>query len=159
MAVGQHVVLNNFVHVYKNGDSMIRRRNDPFRDMIDRMNRMVDEFQRQAGVTDTARVPIDVQEKDDKIIVTADMPGVDKDSITVKAQDSTLSIAAEGNRELKEEGENYIRKERSKRRFSRRINLPAPVDSSSATASYDNGVLEIELEKLATSDDNTIHIE
>jgi HSP20 family protein len=128
---------------------MIKRRDDPFEEMRERMNELLRAFtDRETSLDQGAgRLPVDVQESDDQISVRADMPGVDKDSIQVRVKDGQLSLAAEGRREVTEEGKDYIRKERSRRQFSRTIPLPADVDSSTAEAEYSNGVLDVRIEK------------
>ncbi len=138
---------------------MIRQRNDPFKKIFERMNRMFDEVpQDEFGFSDVS-LPVDVQETDDEIVVRADMPGVNKDNITAKVRDSTLYLAGEGNREVKEEGKDYIRQERSSKSFSRRINLPSDVDGSSAEATYENGVLTVRLKKQEQSQGFDVDIE
>lgn len=141
---------------------MISRRNDPFDEMRERMNELFREFtdletsleQQGAG-----RLPVDVQETDDQIIVRGDMPGVDKDSIQVRVHDGQLSLAGEGRREVTEEGKDYIRQERTRRQFSRTIPLPADVDPSTAEAEYTSGVLEIRIEKSETDSGTEVDVQ
>jgi len=51
-------------------------------------------------------VPVDIRVEDDKVFLTADLPGVQKDDINLKADDKTVEISAESSTELKEENEN-----------------------------------------------------
>lgn len=133
-------------------------RHDPFQEMYERMNELFrevagEEFQPGTGL------PVDVQETDRKLIVRADMPGVDRDNIRLKIRDNTLHIAAETERELHEEGKDYVRKERSTKSHSRRVQLPVPVDETSATAEYEDGVLTVKVDKLETDSGTDIEIE
>lgn len=90
-------------------------------------------------------MPVDVQEDGDHLIVRADLPGVEKDRITVSADTDTLEIRADDTREMREENERYLRQERSRRRFQRSLTLPVRVDPDSAEARYENGVLTVRL--------------
>jgi len=75
---------------------------------------------------------VDVIEGKDKISVTAEVPGVDKDDIEVEVTEDSLTI----------------RVDKEDRKYYKQIELPAPVDSNSAAATYRNGILDIELKKL-----------
>lgn len=92
-------------------------------------------------------ISVDVAEDDDEITVTADLPGYDREDIDVTVEDRRLTIRAERERKTEKE-EEYHRRERSFRRQTRTIRLPAPVDEDAASAAYKNGVLEITLPKL-----------
>ena len=95
----------------------------------------------------TVTIPdVDVEEKGDDIVVTADMPGVDKSDIQINVtEDNVLEISAEKKAETKKEEKNYVRHERSYSRYYRAIRLPVPVDKTKAKAAYNNGVLEISM--------------
>ncbi|MCD1294478.1 Hsp20/alpha crystallin family protein [Methanocella sp. CWC-04] len=109
--------------------------------------------------TESAQVPyVDVLERENEIVVTADLPGVDKKDIKLNVQDNTLEISAEKRveKEVKEEG--YIKRERAYDRFYRTILLPTGVDFSNSKASFNNGVLEIVMPKLEETKKKTIPI-
>jgi HSP20 family protein len=95
----------------------------------------------------TVTIPdVDVEERGNDIIVTADMPGVDKSDIRINVtEDNVLEISAEKKAEEKKEEQGYIRHERSYSRYYRAIRLPVPVDKTKAKASYNNGVLEVSM--------------
>jgi HSP20 family protein len=95
----------------------------------------------------TVTIPdVDVEEKGDDIVVTADMPGVDKSDIQINVtEDNVLEISAEKKAETKKEEKNYVRHERSYSRYYRAIRLPVAVDKSKAKASYRDGVLEVSM--------------
>lgn len=125
------------------------RRNDPFREMYERMNRMFRDLSAETGLdVEATNLPVDIEETDDQVVVTADMPGIAKDNIHVQVRGDRLHLAAESETEVEEEGKDYVRRERSTRSYSRTVRLPAPVDQASAEATYDDGVLRIELDKL-----------
>ena len=90
---------------------------------------------------------VDVEDKKDKIIVSAEIPGVDKKDISVDIEDNRLIIKAERNEEKKSKKKNYYKYERNYSSFYRVIPLEAKVDENNAMAEYKNGVLTITLPK------------
>lgn len=138
-------------------------RRDHVEDVFDRMQNMFEEFHdmgRGMGreITGMGSIPVDVQEEDGHIVIKADIPGVTKENISLKADSEKLSISAESNEEMKEENEKYFRKERHSRSFRRTVAWPKPVDAETIEASYDDGVLTVKAEK-EESDSKDIEIE
>lgn len=94
------------------------------------------------------QIRLDVKENDKAYTVHADIPGVRKEDIQVEVHGNQLSVRAECRREAeKKEGENVLHSERSYGMVSRSISLPDEVDSTKATGSYKDGVLELTLPK------------
>jgi HSP20 family protein len=125
---------------------------DPFDDLRRVQHKLGQMLRGKPERTDVTRpgtmtVPdVDVEERGDDIIVTADMPGVDKSEIQINVtEDNVLEISAEKKTESKKEEQGYIRRERNYSRYYRAIRLPVPVDKTKAKASYNNGVLEVSL--------------
>jgi HSP20 family protein len=89
---------------------------------------------------------VDIAEKDGKLVVKVDLPGVKKEDIKVSFQDGALVLEArrESEREVKE-GKLY-RSERESGEYYRSIPLPEGVKAESIQASYKDGVLDISLE-------------
>lgn len=126
------------------------RRRDGFDDLFNQMEDFVDQFQElgrdfTSGVS--TGIPVDIREEDGEYILEADLPGVQKDELNVKADENTLEISADVNQEVKEEGENYVRKERSTRSYRRKVAWPSPVEPESVEAEYENGILTVTAEK------------
>lgn len=90
---------------------------------------------------------VDVYEKGNDIIVEAEIPGVDKEALSLTVSENTLTIKGEVKREKEVKEKDYYLCERSYGSFSRTIDLPTEVDSQKAKASYKNGVLTITLPK------------
>ncbi len=124
------------------------------------MDRMFDDFRhlfrwprlwgtgRWPGVELGLRVPVmDVFEKEDEVVVKAEIPGMSKDDIEVNLTDSTLTLKGEKKREEEVKDEDYYRCERSYGSFSRTIELPAAVKTEQAKATFKDGVLEVRLPK------------
>jgi HSP20 family protein len=91
--------------------------------------------------------PVDVIDHLDKIIVRAELPGVAKKNISIKAVDRTLEIKAEHLQEKKELGETMFMQERRYGWFYRVIPLPTEVEAEKAEASLEDGILEVVLPK------------
>jgi HSP20 family protein len=132
------------------------------------MNSMFGEFEPVTGrllpagtdedVIKTATPSIDLQEIDNKILVTADVPGIKKGDITVNLHADTLEITAEKKKEKEEKGEGYLRRERSYTKFYRRIALPGNVNPDKIDAELKDGVLTVEMEKMALPDVKKIDV-
>lgn len=102
---------------------------------------------------------LDIIETEQEILVTAEMPGLDKKDININLTEDRLEISAEIKREEKEEREGYIYRERRGGRFYRAISLPSQVDPLGAKASYKNGVLEIKMPKTEVKRKKRLDIE
>ncbi len=126
---------------------------DELRRMQYRMSRLFEEFPEylessQLPSPRESQVPyVDVIDREKGIVVTADLPGVDKNDIRISVKDNVLEISAEKKASRENEEEGYLRRERGYSRFYRAIRLPTPVDESKSEASFNNGVLEINLPK------------
>ncbi len=89
----------------------------------------------------------DILETDKEIVVSAEIPGVAKDDISINVREDSIEISAETKREEEEEKEGFIRRERSYGRYYRSYALPSPVNPEEAKATYKNGVLEVRMPK------------
>jgi len=87
---------------------------------------------------------IELQERDGKLIVRADLPGMSKDDVHCEIRNDMLILEGERKREQHDEQGGWS--ERSYGRFLRSIPLPDGVNGDSAKASFDNGVLQITLD-------------
>ncbi len=90
---------------------------------------------------------VDMFENDDKIVIKAELPGVDKKDISVDVKDRVLTLSGERNYDHEVKEENYYRRERAYGKFKRAFNLPADVDPDKIKADFKDGVLKIELPK------------
>jgi HSP20 family protein len=117
---------------------------DPFADfglMRQRIDRMFEDLTDSEQAT--TRAKIDVIEKDDKLVVRADMPGIKPEDINVEVEGDVLTIRGQHEEAKKEERENFLRRERTYRSFSRSLALPQGIDPNSIEASCHDGVLEV----------------
>ena len=119
---------------------------DPFRDL----RTVEEEFDRMVGqaFSKNAWVPaLDVRESEDRFMVTMDLPGLEPDQVEVTFEDQVLTVR--GTREFSKdaEDEHYHRIERSYGSFARSVRLPHTADVEKIQASFDKGVLSIEVPK------------
>ena len=86
---------------------------------------------------------LEVFERDGRLVIRADVPGLNKDQINVEIDDGQLVISGERREEHEDRRGGIYRTERSYGRFYRAIPLPEGVKAEDATATFANGVLEI----------------
>jgi len=129
---------------------------DPFvelRRMQSEMNRLC------SGYTPAARdfPPINIWLGENSVVVTGELPGVTPDDVTINLQEDVLTL--EGARRPKPEQDvNWQRSERAYGSFSRTVQLPFRVDPDKVQARFSNGILEIEMERLAADRPKKIEI-
>jgi HSP20 family protein len=100
----------------------------------------------------------DVFEKDGALIVEAELPGMDRDSISVTLDGGDLLISGERKSAGEVKEGDYVRCERSYGSFFRRIALPFEVDSERVEATYIDGVLRVKVPKPETARSRTVKI-
>jgi len=114
-----------------------------FTEQMDRAfagNWMPDFASQGAGMWSPA---IDVSERDGKLIVHADLPGLKKEDVKVETIDNSLVIQGERRQEHQEHDKGYRRSERSYGSFYRAIPLPDGAQTEQARAEFKDGVLEV----------------
>ncbi|GAA4966060.1 Hsp20/alpha crystallin family protein [Actinoplanes utahensis] len=113
-------------------------RTDPFRD-LDRM------FEQFTGTTNRPAVMhVDAEREGDTFYVYFDLPGVDPGSIDLTVERNVLQVRAQRHR-LTKDGVETVISERPMGVFSRQLFLGDTLDSESLKATYDNGVLTLEI--------------
>jgi HSP20 family protein len=110
-------------------------RDDPFDDFFDGIERMMDEMTGSDATGFASETHVDVYDEGEELRLVADLPGVTKDAVELKCDGETLTISAAGDR----------------REYDERIRLPARVDEHSASASFNNGILQVTLQKVDDS--------
>jgi HSP20 family protein len=124
---------------------------DPFTglaELHDEVNRLFGaSLRRQDGFNVAFSPAIDVAVEKDNVIVTADLPGLTKDDISVTLQDDYLTIRGEKKHETEQKEANYFLSERVSGSFTRVIELPMAVDAKKIEARFKDGVLHVTLPK------------
>ena len=144
--------------------NLVRR--DPAREMMtlrDAMDRLFEESFLPsaffgAGDTAAASLPVDIYETDTNVVVKATVPGVKPEDIEVTMTGDLLTIKGEFKSEEKAEKRDYVRQERRFGSFCRQITLPVAVDGKEATATFEHGVLTLELPKVERAKAKSIKV-
>jgi len=93
------------------------------------------------------QIRMDVRESGDAYTIEAEVPGIPKEAIHVTVDGSTVTLKAEVKQESSHAGESCLRSERYYGAVSRSMTLPAPINSQTAKAHYEHGVLTLTLPK------------
>jgi len=91
---------------------------------------------------------VNVWEKDEKAVVTAELPGIDPEKIDISVSGDTLTIAGMSSPATFTQGETYLRQERGIGSFKRNIQLQFQVNAQNVEAKYERGILMITLPRL-----------
>jgi HSP20 family protein len=86
---------------------------------------------------------IEVNEKEGKLLVTAELPGLKKEDVKVHIDGDALVVEGERKQEKEEKREGYYHSERSYGKFYRSILLPEGAKTDQVAAQFNNGVLEV----------------
>jgi HSP20 family protein len=106
------------------------------------------------------RMPkVDVIDRDDEVLVRAEIPGVEKNDLDVSISDNSVTIKGETKHEEKEEKGEYYRCEISQGAFTRTVALPDYVDTEKSKAKFKDGVLELNLPKIEKAKRRSIKID
>ncbi len=98
--------------------------------------------------SDGTYVPkVDIYEQDEKLYFEAELPGFEKENITVDVKGRLLSLSGEVKEAEEVEGKNQYRKERRQRSFTRSFKLPYEVSDENVAATYKNGILTLSIDK------------
>jgi len=90
---------------------------------------------------------MDITEKDNKVLLHMELPGLKKENIAIELDKGLLTISGEKLQEKISETDKCFRSERSFGKFSRSITVPKEVTEESIQAKFENGVLEIAFPK------------
>jgi HSP20 family protein len=94
---------------------------------------------------------LDISEKNDYVIVKAEVPGIDPKEIQVTLNNQLLTISGEKKYEKEEKEEKFYRMERSTGSFARTVSVPFPVDPNKVLATFKNGLLTVTMPKTAAA--------
>jgi HSP20 family protein len=107
------------------------------------MDRFWGQAPRVTGNGATWNPAIEVKEKEGKLFVTAELPGLKKEDVKVHIDGDTLVVEGERKQEKEERREAYYHSERSYGKFYRSILLPEGANTDQTAAQFNNGVLEV----------------
>jgi HSP20 family protein len=135
----------------------------PIREVASLEDRVNSLFQDFAGdgqtVTAAAFAPaVDVYENGERVVLKLDVPGIKEEDLDIRVENQTLSVRGERKFEAEEKEENFHRIERRYGSFFRSFSLPTTVDTENVNASYNAGVLKLELKKKASAQPRQIKL-
>ena len=90
---------------------------------------------------------MDLVETEDHFVLRADLPGMSEEDVNIEVEERVLTISGERKAEHTENKDGYHRVERAFGAFSRSLTLPEGVDPEAVAASFDRGVLEVQIPK------------
>jgi HSP20 family protein len=128
---------------------------DPFREVVtlqNRLNSLFQEYNRGDNAADPVSTasfvpPVDIYEDEHKIVLKLEVPGMKQEDLDIQIENNNLTVRGERKFEKEEKEENFHRIERRYGSFYRAFTIPNTVDPESVKASYDAGVLTVQLEK------------
>ena len=140
---------------------------DPFREVLalqNRMNSLFQEYNRNQGEGDALTTaafvpPVDVYEDEHRIVLKLEVPGLKESDLDIQLENNVLTVKGERKFEKEEKEENFHRIERRYGSFYRSFTIPNTVNPESVKASYDAGVLRLELDKRAEAKPKQIKVE
>lgn len=139
---------------------------DPFREVVSmqsRLNSLFQDYGRGESGGEALSVasfapPVDIYEDDQKLVLKLEVPGVKEDELDIQVEGRTLTVRGERKFSSEEKQENFHRVEHRYGTFARNFTLPSTVDAESVKATYDAGVLELNLTKKAEAKPRQIKI-
>ena len=90
---------------------------------------------------------VDIYDNEDKFVINAELPGVDKKDIVIDVKDRLLTLKGERSSEKEVKEDKYHRRERAYGSFERVFTLPAEIDPDQIKADFKNGILKIDIPK------------
>lgn len=138
---------------------------DPWREIDDMFNRYArgTGLQRRAlgegssGMMDWMP-QVDIVESPSEFTIKVEIPEVNKDDVKITVDNGVLSIQGERKQEKEEKDKTFHRIERSYGSFSRSFSLPENADGSATKATFKDGVLVLEIPKVAASKPKAIEV-
>jgi len=129
---------------------------NPWNELVslrERMNRVFDDSLFRSDRRDdlmamgTWSPAVDMFEKDDQVVIKAELPGLEKKDISLDLTNGVLTLKGERKHENEVKEENYYRREMSCGKFIRSFSLPGDVDADKIKAEFQNGLLTVEVPK------------
>jgi len=137
---------------------------DPFREVVSMQDRLNSLFRAmndggESPLTTASFVPaVDIYEDTQKVVLKLEVPGIEEKDLDVRVENNTLTVKGERKFEKEEKEENFHRIERRYGSFYRAFTLPSTVNTENVQASYNAGVLKLELAKKAEAQPKQIKI-
>lgn len=121
-----------------------------FSNVLPEMQRLQREMNRMLSFmtepySDDEFPPVNVWVSEADVIVTAEIPGIDRDKLDISITNDILTVSGQRDRDVLKAVESYHRQERNYGKFARTLQLPFNVDSEKTQAKYEKGILHIKM--------------
>ncbi len=133
---------------------MAMARWDPFRDLMSIQGELNRLFGRTYGGSESGSAasgswmpPLDIYEGKDKFVINVELPGIEPGDVDISVEDSTLTIRGERKFYREVDEDSFHRVERRYGTFARSLSLPQTANADSIEATFDRGVLTVEIPK------------
>jgi HSP20 family protein len=107
----------------------------------------------------TFHLPVDIQETENGYVIKAPVPGFNPEDVEITFSDGVLTISATHKEEREEPEGQYLRREIAFGNYQRRIALPGDVRAEDIRATFDNGVLTVEVPRAPRPQPRRIQVE
>jgi HSP20 family protein len=100
-----------------------------------------------ANIGENLNLSVDIYEKEDIIVIDAELPGIEKEDISIDVKGKLVTLGGERKNDTEIKEENHYRKERRYGKFERTFSLPFEVNGDTVKATFDKGILKLEIPK------------
>ncbi|MDA3850818.1 MAG: Hsp20/alpha crystallin family protein [Spirochaetaceae bacterium] len=122
------------------------------------MDSLMNQLISSDAVSYTNKPAVDIREEENSYFIDAELPGYSEEEVEVKLEDNLLTLSAEKKSEIEDSSPQYLVKERNYRHFKRSFVLPRNVDQKNIQATFEKGILTLELAKKEEAKAQTIMI-
>ena len=102
---------------------------------------------------------VDVTESEDEYVLTANIPGVEAEDVSVKLEDQIVSISADMSAEDEDAQNGYLVRERRGGKYNRNLRLGSKFEHDKVKAVVKNGVLTLSIPKATESKPRSVEVE
>jgi HSP20 family protein len=128
-------------------------------DLHDEIEKMFNDFSANGEIGEGFWNPsVDISEESDKLVMSAELPGIDKKDVKISLHENVITIEGEKARQIEDQKDKFYRCERSYGKFSRSFTLPVKVVADKIVASHNDGILTIILPKVEEAQPRQIQI-
>lgn len=106
------------------------------------------------ATTEARSLPVDVRDDNDAFVVTAFVPGLTAEEVSIEVLENTVTVEGE----YKSEDQQYLLSELPGGTFRRTLRLPTELDAEKAAANIENGVLTLRLPKAESARPKVIKV-
>ena len=106
----------------------------------------------------TVSLPLDIRQNDEAYFIEASGPGFSPDEVEVTLDENVLTIRGEHGTEKDESKGGYVRRERRRTSVFRQVGLPSEVKADQITASFENGILTVQVPRAQRAQPRKIEV-